>query len=78
MSWLPKLLEYFMPLIRTERFNKDRVTLRTGNIIITSLYIISLGLTLNELKMAKSSAPKRLRLLHLETSYEIYMGISDA
>ena len=31
------LLEYFLPLIRTGRFNKDRVTLRTGNIIITSL-----------------------------------------
>ena len=36
MSWLPKYI-YFMPLIRTGRFKRDRVTLRTGNIIITSL-----------------------------------------
>ena len=39
-QWL--LLEYFMSLIRTGRFNKDGVTLRTGNIIITSLPVIML------------------------------------
>ena len=36
-KWL--LLEYFMPLLRTGHFNKDRVTLRTGYIIITSLHV---------------------------------------